>query len=731
MGFPLPLPASEGLPIEITPFIGRQGELARLQELLRDPAVRLIALVGPGGVGKTRLAWEATAKLQAVFAQGIIFVPLAHLNTPAELLPALLEALNIQLPLGGDLRRAILDDLNSQHTLLILDNFEHLLDGALLVHEILAAAPRVKVLVTSREKLNLQGEVIYHLQGLGLPPLLAAGQVGDYDAVRLFIQKACQASPDYRLNDHDVPAVVRLCRLVDGMPLGILLAAAWMEQFSPQEITAQVEGDFDFLESQGRNTPPRHRSLRAVFDSSFSRLDGSLQTVFIRLAVFRAGFFLPAAAAVAGAELQSLLALVNKSLLSRDPATARYYLHELLSQYIAEKHTTEEYQSLRSAHSRYYLELLNHHEATLKSGSQLAALDALQADFENIRHAWQWAVEQRDEPAIQRSTKSLYAFCDMRCRFYEGEALFRLAWQGLSPLTGQPPSSVLSLVLLSWIDLHSYIEKLAPSDELASLAQACYEQAKLAGNLEALAPSLVVLGALAEKQLNYPAAIQYYERGLQADPGLDDFYWINLRIGLCYQLMSEYPLALQSFNRSLQRGKTLGERVKIGWSLFNSGETLLLQGDVTGAEEYLSQAHDFFHETSTSVGILCSKYSLSRAALAADDPIRAKMLAEAALQIAGQIHSAAWANKVNDLLELIADKQPTELPGLSPSLVEPLSSRELEVLQLLKTDLSGPEIAHRMTVSLNTVRYHTKNIYQKLQVNTRREALRRAVELGY
>jgi predicted ATPase/DNA-binding CsgD family transcriptional regulator len=734
MDTPLPHLDSQRLPAEITPFIGRQDDLARLQGLLRDPTIRLVTLTGTGGVGKTRLACEVSAALQKDYPDGVFFVSLAPLNTAADLLPAITETLGIRLPLGGDLHQAVLERLHSRQALLILDNFEHLLDGALLVHDILAAAPAVKVLATSREKLDLQGEVLYHLHGLAIPPPNAQGQAGEYDAVRLFVSRACQADPRFSLDENNAAAINQLCRLVDGIPLGILLAAAWVELFSPQEIAAQVQRDLDFLSSQSRDTLPRHRSLRAVFDSSYNRLDPVLKTVLVRLAVFRAGFTLSAAEAIAHADLRSLLALAHKSLLSRDPTTGRYHLHELLNQYITEKLSPDEYQSLRAEHSGYYLGLLSQYEAALKSASQLDALDTLQADFENIRQAWVWAVEQGDQAALQHAAKPLYALCDMRCRFYEGEALFNLAWQRLAPQAGQLPIPGLMLLLLSWIDLHGYRERLKPTDELISLATDCHEQAKLAGDPEALATSLVVLGVLAELNGDCPAAIEDYERGLRTDPGLDDFYWINLRIGLCYQRIGDYARALRAFDQSLLRGKTLGERVKIGWSLFNGGETLLLQGDLAGAEERLTQARSQFLAAGTAMGIMWCNYTLARLALASGDPLSANELAEAALQTAGQIIPTAWKDRVKELIGQI-DKaklaQSTKATRPAHTLVEPFSSRELEVLQLLKTDLSGPEIAQRLTISLNTVRYHTKNIYQKLQVCNRREAVHRAEELGW
>jgi predicted ATPase/DNA-binding CsgD family transcriptional regulator len=727
-------PASGRLPVEITPFVGRQAELGEGRDLLNDPAVRLVTILGPGGSGKTRFALKLAETFQTESRYGVVYVPLSHLTTSEELLPALADALGIQLPLGGDLRQAVMDHLDAARTLLLLDNFEHLLESALLVRDILAAGHQVKVLVTSRERLGLTGEVLYRLEGLELPPSGAPLQAERFDAVRLFVQRARQARPGYTLSGEEEAAVARICRLVDGMPLGILLAAARIAHFSPREIADQIGRSLDFLAQELRDLPPRHHSMRAAFDSSFERLDGRQQSAFRKLAVFRGGFTLAAAEAAAGADQQLLLSLAEKSLLGREPATGRYGLHELLLQYAGEKlGSAGEYQEVRTAHCRYYIEFLQQRTARLKSGSQLPSLDEIGADFENIQEAWRWAVGQRDLDAIGRAAQSLYAFCDMRCRFYEGEALFRLAREELSTPSVQPgetASPALALVLLSWYDLHSYIERLTSFEEITSQAQRCLAQAELAGDREGMACSLVLLGAIAGHQADCRTAIRRYEQGMQYQPQLDDFYWVDIRIGLCHQAMGQYEPAIRSFEKSLRRGKALGERVKMGWSKLNIGDTLIMQGERVKAEGHLTDALGLFQETGTTVGVLWADHSLGRIALADGKQGKARRLADDAMQIARQIHSRGWVRKVSGLLQEIEAQSPAPRGISVESTLEPLSKREFEVLKMLKTDLSGPEIAEALRVSLNTVRFHTKNIYLKLNVNNRREAIRRALELG-
>jgi len=719
------------LPTRLTPFVGRQAELERMRAILQDPSVRLVTVLGAGGVGKTSFALETARIVQDQFQHGVVFVPLAQLGARDEILPALAEALGVQLPPGGDLQQAVLDRLSNHQVLLILDNFEHLLDEAILLRDILAAGTQVKVLVTSREKLNLEVETLYHLNGLELPPEEALQKVEDYDAMQLFLQKARQARPGFFLKADDTPSVVRICQLVDGNPLGILLAAAWMEHFSPAEIADQISSNLDFLTRNSKDAEPRHASMRAVFDSSFGRLSEDEKAVFRKLSVFRGGFDLRAAEAVAGAGLQTLIALTDKSLLSRQPDSGRYSLHELLQQYAGEElDAASEDEKTLEAHAQYYLTFIQRQEATLTSAFQNKALDEIQADFDNIRQACAWAVETRDFTGVRIALPGLYAFCDHRSRFYEAAVLFHQASQGLAPRENEAIHPAWALALLSWYDMRAYYERFASHDEITSMAERCLEQAESIQDRQMTAASLVLLGAIVEDQLDFEQAIRKYQQAMQADPSLDDVYWVNMRIGLCHLSARQYPEAISAFQVCLRRGQETGEQVKTGWSLLNTGDTLLFQFKPAEAKVCLEQARGLFEQVGTQFGVMWANHSLGRADLALGDPEHARAHAEVAAPIARQLHSTIWIGKTEALFKELdssssTSRHPaTELPpgGFSP--------RELEVLQLLKSDLTGPEIADRLVISLNTVRFHTKNIYQKLGVNNRLEAIQRAKELG-
>lgn len=717
------------LPNDSAPFIGRRDDLDKLRALLVDPASRLVTILGPGGIGKTRLAQELAVSLQEEFPQDVVFIALAGLNPGDELIPTLAAALDVQVPSDGDLGRAVLNRIKAGSMLLVLDNFEQLVEKALFVHEILVAARQARILVTSREKLNLQGETLYHLDGLQLPREIDA--LEESDAVRLFVQRARQARPGYSVNNQDAPHILRICRMVQGMPLGILLAAAWMEHFSPREIAAQMERSLDFLAREFRDLPERHRSLRAVFDSSFTRLDETQRAAWRKLTVFRGGFTSDAAEAVSAADWGDLLSLVEKSLLQRNPQTGRFDLHELLRQYAGEKlREAGESEQAYALHSGYYLRFVAQSRPQLKSSEQTAVLDAFQNDWENISQAWQWAVEHYDLLAIELAIPALYAFCDMRSRYHTGKTLFGLVRQVLSPSLADVPFPSWGLLLLSWYDMLTYAERPVLNDDVTAQAQACLVYARECGSEMGVASSLVLLGAVAADRAEYKAAIRYCQEGMRLWPMLDDFYWVSLRIGICQQLDRQYPESLESFRVGLQRAQALGERVKTGWALLNMGNTYVALGENAQAESYLRQALEMFEAIGTTAGCMIARYSLAGVALAEGRPAAARKLVNEALEIAGQIRSHLWEGQLNDLLKRIGMEPPTLNEPSHIVLPEPLSDRELEILRLLKSDLDGPDIARKLSVSLNTLRFHTKNIYRKLQASSRREAVRQAEILG-
>ncbi len=412
------------LPTQTTPFVGREAEVSGLIALLRDPQNRLITLLAPGGMGKTRLALEVASALGSEFRDGATFIPLNAVSAPEHVLSAIASAVGVTLSGELDPKLQLLGHFRRRLTLLILDNFEHLLEAAPLLLDLLEAAPQVQILTTSRERLNLSAELVFPLGGMDTPEPNSSADPLASGAVRLFVGAARRARVGADYTPADLRQVARICRLVEGMPLAILLAASWADLLKVGEIADEVSRGIDFLESQWRDTPARQRSIRAVFDSSWRRLSANEAAVLAKLSVFRGGFTRRAAEQVAGASLRTLAGLVNKALLWMD-AEGRCSLHELLRQYAAEQlAAAAQDEATQAAHSAYYLEALAARESDLTGHNQIVTLNDIEADIDNIRAAVTWATAQRDAARLAAAAHPLWLYFYYSGALSDGEALF-------------------------------------------------------------------------------------------------------------------------------------------------------------------------------------------------------------------------------------------------------------------------------------------------------------------
>ncbi len=416
------------LPVQVMPFLGRTKEIAAVQEMLS--ANRLLTLTGPGGMGKTRLSQKVALNQLDSFPDGIWYVELAPVSESELVDQAVALAIGLREQEGRQPFEVIANYLRPKQVLIILDNCEHLIAGcAKFSQEILQTAPKVKILATSRETLNLAGEQVFSLSGLGTPDLRQPGEI-DHPAVRLFVQNAQRLAADFELQPGDLETIVQICRQVQGMPLAILLAAGWTDIMSVQEIAAEIASSLDILETEFRDMPERQRSMRATFEYSWQLLSSQEQEILARMSVFRGGFDRRAAQSIAGSSIRLLSKLVNKSLIQRDRPTQRYHIHELIRQFAAEQLVAAgEYATVQTAHSQYYLSQLALAEPDLKGKRQLDALDEIEADFENTRSAWKWTVEQGNEELISEAEEALFLFTNFRSHYSEGQELFRQARQ--------------------------------------------------------------------------------------------------------------------------------------------------------------------------------------------------------------------------------------------------------------------------------------------------------------
>jgi predicted ATPase/DNA-binding CsgD family transcriptional regulator len=427
-----PALAKHNLPSQLTPFVGRSRELAEIDGWLAHPHTRLLTILAPGGMGKTRLALEAAERAISRYTDGVFFAPLASLTSTDHIVPALAEALGLQFtPDGRTPEQQLADFLRRKHLLLVIDNFEHLLEAAPLISDLLTAAPKVTALVTSRERLNLNGEVVYPLAGLHYPEADSEEEPLRFGAVELFIECALRANARFVIED--AAAIGRLCRRVQGMPLAIELAAAWSGALSVDEIDAEIERSADFLQTRMSNVPERQRSVRAVFEAAWARLDADEQRAFRRMPVFRGGCTREAAQAVTGASVRTLAALVDKALLWRDPRTGRYDIHELLRQYAeAELENTGEMEATKQAHQEYYAALTTKWGSAMMLDQVEAGLAVFDADIDNVQRAFARASE-RAIPAEVEPFTDIWLYYNIRGKLREGLKEFEAACERLEP----------------------------------------------------------------------------------------------------------------------------------------------------------------------------------------------------------------------------------------------------------------------------------------------------------
>ena len=420
------------LPAESTPFIGRETEIETLTNFLSNPATRLVTILGMGGMGKTRLALETARQNISLdrshpspFSDGIYFIPLAPLNSANAVILTLAESIQFSFYAAHNPQQQLLDFLREKSILLVMDNFEHVLDAADLVQDILATAPHVKIIVTSRERLNLRGETVFNIGGMDGNEWDSVEAALNDNAVKLFLQSARRVQPSFDLAPADLPHLTRIFQIVQGMPLGIELAAAWVDALHIEEIAQEIQQNRNFLETEMRDVPDRHRSIRAVFDYSWALLAENERDIFAYLSVFRGGFTRDAAIAVTGIGLRTLTTLANKSLISRD-SNGRYHIHALIREYAMDmlKNAGQD-DILVEAHADYFAAFLNQILPDYSYRSDPTVLKQVAADIDNFRTAWQWAVDHQDVEKLTQMTLGFQMYFQMTGQFRDGFEIYK------------------------------------------------------------------------------------------------------------------------------------------------------------------------------------------------------------------------------------------------------------------------------------------------------------------
>lgn len=634
---------SRPLPTPATPFLGRELELAQVAERLADPDCRLLTLLGPGGIGKTRLALQVAAGHQRVFKGGVAYVSLVGAESAGNSLPATLAVgLNAPYRDSEDALAQLSAVLGELELLLVIDNFEPVVSEAPFLADLLAAAPSVKLLVTSRQQLDLVEEWVYEVPGLPLPD--AAGAADDENsAVQLFVRSARRARHAFTLDAGNRAAVAQICRTVGGLPLAIELAAAWTRLLSCQEIAAEIAAGLDFLAAHQRNLPERHRSMRAVFDYSWGLLAAGERQALAALAVLQGGFDREAAAAVAGASLPLLLALAAKSLVQRADG-GRFTLHELVRQYAhAQLAASEQWVLVRDRHLAHFAALAAAAGAGLYGAEQQQWLQRLELEHDNLRTALEWAfaAEQEPAPAVDgaqahpphwRVQTGLAAAAGIP-RFWNGLGYLRegASWleAGLAVSNGCDPAvRAEALSVLGWL-----VNMLGDTPRATALQQQSLALFRACGDERGMAEALDALGDSAWFAGEFDAARSYYRECLQLRRGLDNPAAIGLALYSLGRLevdAGSLDVAGPLLDEALVLLRRIGDRRGVALALNGLGRAALRRGLPLQAGPLVAEALAAFAELGNRVDIPECLEELALIAGAKGQPLAAARLLGAA-----------------------------------------------------------------------------------------------------
>ena len=783
----------------LTTFVGRTEELSDISTRLQDPACRLLTLVGPGGIGKTRLARHAAKQSASRYPDGVHFVALQPLASPEDIVSTIWERLGNRFLSSGDPKSELLTFLSGKSLLLLLDNLEHLLDGVALVSEMLTAAPGLKILATSRERLHLLEEWIFEVQGLPYPANLAAYQSreSDFSAVELFVRGAQRVQPGFQLAD-ELPAVLRICRLVEGMPLALEMAAASTRLMSCSEIAAEIEHSLDILELPARNIPQRQRTMRLVLDRSWAMLSQSQSHSFAHVSIFRGGFTREASQVVTGMSLADLSALLDKSWLRWDPARKRYDIHEVLRQYGEEFLGRDEnnWIEARDRHCDYFAALLHEQDSRFRADGSIEALARIENDLDNIRTCWDWAVRRRKTAQLDQSLDSLFLFYDTSGYYQEGVRAFGKAMKALEDRRAQPESVLLyariqALRARLCYPLGRMDEALEEIEASISVLRAQNARADLAKALQTLAlvcefgpmhqiylplleesvrlyRALGDHGGLAD-MLPYLACAYQKTYGLQQHEQALSLAWEGLRcatalgneqfiamafitLGDIERFGGDYAAGLLHLQQALEHFK----KGRIVWGLqvahLKLADLLYANGDYKAA---LRQTyHSLSQETEFAVidnilhilSIIAASYldlgrierGLELFALINSQPLAGLPLVHdnlatyTASSASESYRRAIERGRTLDLkttLQAVRDELARMFDEHGPQDTL-LTAREAEILQLMSAGMTNREMARQLYLSLGTVKWYSSEIYSKLNVKNRSQAVAHARELG-
>ncbi len=636
------------LPSQLTPFIGREREVEEVRQRLLHPDVRLLTLTGSGGVGKTRLGLEVARQNMDQYAEGICFVALAPISDPALVPSVIAQALQVKQRAGQSVAEALGQYLQKRQHLLILDNFERLLEAGPPLAQLLAACPRLKVLITSRVVLRLQGEHSYEVPTLMLPPAgyqPSLEQLDRYDGIRLFAERA--ASSQFRITPENAAAVTELCRRLDGLPLAIELAAARVRLLLPDAMLARLDNRLALLMGGARDVPDRQRTLRATLDWSYDLLSVAERSLFAHLAVFVGGWSLEAAESVCDADdeaevLHHMSALVDKSLVKQRADIqheARFTMLETVREYALERlEESGELERLRRRHAAYFLKMAEEAELALQGPLQAAWLDRLETEHDNFRAALSWSLtSQGDTEMGLRLTGALSHFWYVRGHHSESRMRLQSALERSSDAITARAKVLFGAGQLAWFQ-----------GELVRANTLLKESLTLYRDLEdeaGAAYALLFLGRTAISQGDYGQGAALVEESLTLFHQQGNMWgsaWALIVLGAGALSEGSVDWAAATFEESLTLYKNLENMQGMALALIYLGRAAHMQGEVVRSNAILEESLALFKDLGDSRGVAEVLLELGRVARAQGNYMRSLKLCRESLVLSHKLGDKSY-----------------------------------------------------------------------------------------
>ena len=636
------------LPAQLTAFIGREREVAAAKERLAEPAVRLLTLTGPGGTGKTRLALRIASDLLSEYRDGVWFVPLAPVASAGRVASTIAEALGLRESPGEPIEETLRAYLSSRHLLLVLDNFEHVVDAAPLVAELLANHPEIQILATSRTPLRISGEHEHPVQPLGLPSDRAGARLDDVlasEAVQLFVDRARTVRGDFALTDENASLVVAICRRLDGLPLAIELAASRIKLLSLEAILSRLDSRLTLLTGGGRDRPERQQTLRGTIAWSHDLLDASEQLLFRRLAVFVGGWTLEAAEAVVNAAKpadilvidclsnlndNSLIAGVEGGGADYDP---RFAMLQTIREFALEQLAASgELDAMHQAHAVYFMALAREAEPHLTGPEAPSWLNQLETEHDNLRAALGWLREQHDAASAVQLAGDLWRFCWLRGHVREGREEIEAALA----LPGSDENDVTAIRAAALDGAGVLAETQGDYDRAEALHTQALAMAKALDDQAGIARALGNLGVIAFDRQDVQRAATLLEESLALARVLDDDHLVATALndlGYVAHDRGDLTRAEALYRESLELRRRTGSSIDIARALNNLGGVAHMQGDVPRARRLYEESLARYRETGDAWGSAGALQGLALAMQDAGETEEASALMEESLTL--------------------------------------------------------------------------------------------------